>query len=1069
MKKNINTIFIFFLSVIAIQAQTITMTNTTVNVCQGAIENPGGYGSYTAGLDIVTTICPTTPGQCVRLSFTDFVLDEGYEDELIIYDGPNTSSQIIGIFSGDDVPGIIQSSTASPNGCITLRFVSDPFPFFTGIGFRANISCVTCEPPNPFTCSNAAPFCTNVQGGYTFPASTNISSEPGPNYGCLQSQPNPAWYYLEILNPGDLTIFMQSSPLEDIDFIVWGPFQSLNNVCIGQLTGANIVDCSYSGQPTEIANIPGAQTGEFYMFLITNFSNVPTNINFSQTGGTGSTNCSVFCEITNATANPSACNNATNTFNISGNINVANPPTTGTLIITNSSGGTEVINPPFTSPIAYNFNGIIATGGAETLTFSFSDSDCSFTTNYTSPQPCSPNICNVIATSNSPSCTGQIINLNATATAGATYSWTGPNGFTSTIQNPIINNVTPAMAGVYTVTLTLSNGCTATSSVSVVVNPTPETPVAGSNSPVCEGNPINLTASTINNVTYNWSGIGITPPIANLQNPSIPNSTVAMSGVYAVTATANGCTSPAGIVNVGVFSIPTTPVIAASANPICSGQNLVLSITSPALPTSGVIYSWSGPNGYSSTSSQPSIGNIQVNQAGTYSVFVDLGGCVSPTGNLSIAVNEAPIANAGPDVQLCSNTPIAIGSPGEPGVIYSWSPTNFISNPNISDPTITPINNTTNTSTVTYTLSATQNSCTSTDQMIVTTTPIPAATFAVPSGQCFSNNSFGFVALGEIPSTATFEWTFGSSANTPISNSRNPSNIVFNSTGTHPVTLTIENNGCISQPFTANIEVYRMPVANFIADVYSGCDPLNVSFTNLSESPGGLLTYTWDFGNQQFSTQTNPSIVYEQTGVFTVRLTATSAQGCVDRYTVTNLIRVDPSPRSAFNTDPFRETDITNPNVYFFDLSTNATNGFYLLSNGDTIPDLTTYYTFRDTGDYIITQIVSNEFGCSDTSSKMFRFNYGFKIYIPSSFTPNNDGKNDIFKVYGEDVKEFLMIIYSRWGQILYVSYDMDNGWDGRTALSDKISQQDTYIYYIEARDKLGKKVVHQGPLFLIR
>ncbi|MFN4121752.1 MAG: PKD domain-containing protein [Flavobacteriales bacterium] len=937
------------------------------------------------------------------------------------------------------------------------------------------------------TCSQMEPICTN--SGLNFIANEggpNASTiDPGNNYGCLITSPNPSWFYLEISQPGD--IIMNLSAPEDIDFIIWGPYPNLaaaiancgnhtnivpNSDCVGfpPFEICSAFGCSFSGSNVETPGIPNAQVGQVYVMLVTNYADQIQPISLTQTGGTGATNCALLCNISNVTANPGACDNVTNTYNLSGTITFTNPPTTGTLTVTNSNGGSQTFNAPFTSPLNYSIAGITSSGGAQTVNVVFSgQTDCVFNANYTAPNPCSPGVCSVTAGSNSPVCSGLAINLTATTTAGAAYAWTGPNGYTSALQNPIINASTTAMSGDYTVTMTLPNGCVATSTVNVVVNQTPSAPTALSNSPVCEGNNIDLTAENITNATYNWMGPGITPALASLQNPSIANATIAMSGLYQVTATVNGCTSAAGTVTVEVFAVPTEPVISANFNPICTGQDLVLSITSPLLPPQGVVYTWTGPNGFTSSAASPTISNINLNQSGNYTVFFDLGGCISPVGSLAIAVSEAPSVDAGPDVQLCSNTPIDLGFAGEPGVTYSWSPTNFLSDPNISNPTITPINTGTTSTSTTYTLTAQQNGCSISDQVVVTVTPIPVATFSVPPGQCFANNSFGFVAGGDLPASATYQWNFGPSANTPASTQRNPAGISFSSTGNQSVTLVVSNNGCVSQPFTANVQVFAMPVANFIADVYEGCNPMRVNFTNLSESPMGILTFNWNFGNDKFSTATNPQVIYDEAGTFTVSLLATTAQGCSDRFTVNGLINVNKAPRAAFNTDPFGETTIVDPTIFLLDFSSNASEGFYVLSNGDIIEELNGTYTFTDTGLYTITQIVRNEFGCADTTSKEFRFELGFKIYIPNSFTPNNDGKNDIFRVYGEDIYDFRMIIYSRWGQILYTSFDMENGWDGRTALSDRILQQDTYIYHIEATDRLGKKVSFQGPVFLIK
>ena len=90
-------------------------------------------------------------------------------------------------------------------------------------------------------CITATPFCTGTN--YSFPASTNTTAPIGPYYDCLFTQPNPAFYYLEIDQPGNITIQMQSTPSSDIDFICWGPFNDPNTMC-DSLTAAYVEDCS---------------------------------------------------------------------------------------------------------------------------------------------------------------------------------------------------------------------------------------------------------------------------------------------------------------------------------------------------------------------------------------------------------------------------------------------------------------------------------------------------------------------------------------------------------------------------------------------------------------------------------------------------------------------------------------------------------------------------------------------------------------------------------------------------------------------------------------------------------
>lgn len=150
----------------------------------------------------------------------------------------------------------------------------------------------------------ADPFCSTT--GIVFPncnssnSSCVNSSEIGPNYGCLTTQPFPAWYYLQIDDTGALTFRISQSTNEDgtgtqldVDFICYGPFADPVSPCTAELTAGNTVDCSYSPDAVEAMNIPAATAGEFYLVLITNFSEQPGFINFQQTGGTGSTDCSI--------------------------------------------------------------------------------------------------------------------------------------------------------------------------------------------------------------------------------------------------------------------------------------------------------------------------------------------------------------------------------------------------------------------------------------------------------------------------------------------------------------------------------------------------------------------------------------------------------------------------------------------------------------------------------------------------------------------------------------------------------------------------------------------------------
>ena len=158
------------------------------------------------------------------------------------------------------------------------------------------------------------------------------------------------------------------------------------------------------------------------------------------------------------------------------------------------------------------------------------------------------------ASSNSPVCEGATIELTGGPNGMTTYSWTGPGGWTSSLQNPTRTGATLAMAGTYTLTVTNSNGCSDDESINVTVNAKP-TATASSNSPVCEGATIELYGGPNGMTTYNWTGpngFG-----SSLRNPTIINATALNAGTYYLNVTDGGCVSDPASTVVVVNTRPT--------------------------------------------------------------------------------------------------------------------------------------------------------------------------------------------------------------------------------------------------------------------------------------------------------------------------------------------------------------------------------------------------------------------------------------------------------------------------------------------------------------------------------
>lgn len=150
-------------------------------------------------------------------------------------------------------------------------------------------------------CEASAPLCLEYEND--LPCGANgASAEEGPDYGCLSSEPNPTWYFIQVVAAGDIILELTAD--SDVDYIIWGPFSEVT--CdYDELSEANIVDCSYSSSNTETPEIgPGssggpttANVGEYYMFMVTNFSNQIQDFTLVKTGGEGTTFCGCWCSL----------------------------------------------------------------------------------------------------------------------------------------------------------------------------------------------------------------------------------------------------------------------------------------------------------------------------------------------------------------------------------------------------------------------------------------------------------------------------------------------------------------------------------------------------------------------------------------------------------------------------------------------------------------------------------------------------------------------------------------------------------------------------------------------------
>lgn len=272
-----------------------------------------------------------------------------------------------------------------------------------------------------------------------------------------------------------------------------------------------------------------------------------------------------------------------------------------------------------------------------------------------------------VAASNSPVCVGDTLQLKELSTIpGQVYSWIGPGGMSSTAKNPPILNAQSINTGTYIVVVSL-NGCTASDTINVAVNPVPAKPIATSTTALCAGDTLRLTANSATpGVTYQWSAGGL---LFNIQNLVLPNAQPTQSGLYTVRAVLGNCSS----IDSEVVIIRTNPIVSSGlTDSVCEGDTLVLQASSNV----NGMYHWTNNSGY--TDSGKGIVTrplATASFAGIYFVqLTDSNGCRSNKDSLFAIVKPLPVAaeisGSGP---VCEGHPLMLNaSSSSAGVVYSW-------------------------------------------------------------------------------------------------------------------------------------------------------------------------------------------------------------------------------------------------------------------------------------------------------------------------------------------------------------------------------------------------------------
>jgi gliding motility-associated-like protein len=618
------------------------------------------------------------------------------------------------------------------------------------------------------------------------------------------------------------------------------------------------------------------------------------------------------------------------------------------------------------------------------------------------------------------------------------------NGITGTWSPAINNNATT------TYTFTPSAGqCATIATLTITINPQ-ITPTFNQVGPFCSGETIAaLPTTSTNGITGTWS-------------PAINNNATA---TYTFTPYAGQCA-----VN-QTMTITINALITPSFNtvgPICQGS------TFPALPTTsnnGITGSWS-----------PALNN---NTTTTYTFTPSSGQCaVSSSMTIQITPTVTPTFNA--LGSYCQGTTIpALPTTSTNGITGVWSPA---------------MNNN---ATTTYTFTPSAGQCATTATQTIVITPLITPTFNSVGPFCAgvaipilpTNSINGIVGTwspainNNITTTYTFTPTAGQCALTTTLtiaiNSASQSNssvqlcanqtpynwngMTLNNTGIYTATL-VNANGCDSIA-TLNLTVNPLPEVSFTADIEDGCAPVRVTFSSENVNPNS--TCLWNLGNGvQVNNCGTFTTSYSTFGCHDVTLQVTSEHGCVSSSTQTNLVCVNPGPTAAFAVNPQIISNIS-PTVHFFNHSQNHTSSTWIFGDGsgNSTNENPVHSYSTEAGYYYATLVVTDEQGCTDTTHQLIVVENELIYYVPNTFTPDFDQFNQTFRpifTEGLDIFNYNLLIFNRWGEILFESNDVQVGWDG--TYGGEICQDGTYIWQITFKE-LGrdKRNLIRGHVNLLR
>ena len=419
--------------------------------------------------------------------------------------------------------------------------------------------------------------------------------------------------------------------------------------------------------------------------------------------------------------------------------------------------------------------------------------------------------------------------------------------------------------------------------------------------------------------------------------------------------------------------------------------------------------------------------------AGVYTNFI-----ISSTICLSCASSDntvielvgpnSPAVNAGEDVEICEGEDLTLTAQNPDGANISWDQ-------GVSDG----VSFTPNVSTEIYTVTANLGGCISTDDIEVIIHPLPSLDAGTDVSIC-EGESVTLSASG----ANNYSWDNGVADDVSFSP---------NTTTIYTVTGTSQE-GCTTSD-EVEVTVHSNPDVNIQADKTDGCLPLKVQFENNSSNADECV-YTISDGTEL--TDCAATHTFYEPGCYDIDFKVTNTNGCTNSVAIEDYICVENLPQADFSFNP-KELTTLKPTANFYNQSTDAIHYEWIFNNNTTSTNEDPVHTFLAIEDtYQVTLLAFGENGCADSITREVPLIEELLFYIPNTFTPDGNALNQTFKpvfTSGFDPYEYELLIFNRWGEIVFESNNSEAGWDGTYGVSsNKIVKSGTYVWKIFFKTK---------------